>query len=220
MQPETTYHYGVLALSQDGDGAQSTTSVTTPAEPQSDPPAAPTGLTASNVQHDILTLTWHNPEHDSITEYRVLRGPDADNLSTLENDTESVSTEYEDDTVESETTYHYAVVALSQDGNSVQSGAISATTPAAPSSGEQDDPGRRPRRKTRRSAWVPGRPSPRRCSSATSQPTTLPKNSQPLQQRRLHAFQHRHPPSSFRRQRSTHGETIQRIPPPERWLTR
>ena len=99
VEPETTYHYGVLALSQDGDGAQSTTSVTTPAEPQPDPPAAPTGLTASDIEHDTLTLTWDDPEDDSITGYRVLRGPDADNLSTLETDTESVSTEYEDDTV-------------------------------------------------------------------------------------------------------------------------
>ena len=147
VEPETTYHYGVLALSQDGDGAQSTTSVTTPAEPQPDPPAAPTGLTASNVQHDSLTLNWDDPEDDSITGYRVLRGPDADNLSTIEEDTEGTSTEYEDETVSPETTYFYAVLALSQDGNSVQSNAISATTPAAPSSGQQDEPREAPRKK-------------------------------------------------------------------------
>ena len=147
VEPETTYHYGVLALSQDGDGAQSTTSVTTPAEPQPDPPAAPTGLTASNVQHDSLTLNWDDPEDDSITGYRVLRGPDADNLSTIEEDTEGTSTEYEDETVSPETTYFYAVLALSQDRNSVQSGAISATTPAAPSSGEQNEPREAPKKK-------------------------------------------------------------------------
>ena len=146
VDPETTYHYGVLALSQDGDGAQSTTSVTTPAEPQPDPPAAPTGLTASNVQHDSLTLKWDDPEDDSITGYRVLRGPDTDNLSTIEEDTEGTSTEYEDETVSPETTYHYAVQALSQDGNSVQSNAISATTPAASSSGEQDAPRETPKK--------------------------------------------------------------------------
>ena len=147
VEPETTYHYGVLALSQDGDGEQSTISVTTPAEPQPDPPAAPTGLTASNVQHDSLTLNWDDPEDDSITGYRVLRGPDADNLSTIEEDTEGTSTEYEDETVSPETTYFYAVLALSQDGNSVQSGAISATTPAAPSSGEQNEPREAPKKK-------------------------------------------------------------------------
>ena len=42
MTAETTYHYAVLALSQDKSGAQSATvSATTLAEPQ--PPAAPTG---------------------------------------------------------------------------------------------------------------------------------------------------------------------------------
>ena len=110
------------------------------------PPAAPTGLTTSDIEHDSLTLTWDDPEDDSITGYRVLRGPDADNMSTLETDTESVSTEYEDDTVEAETTYHYALVAMSQDRNSVQSDAISATTPAAPSSEEQDEPRETPRK--------------------------------------------------------------------------
>ena len=126
---ETTYHHAVQALSQDGNGARSITSVTTPAEPQSDEtseeqteddstPAAPTGLTASQVTHESLTLTWNDPQDDSITGYQVLRGPDTDSLSTLENDTESVSTRYEDETVEPETTYHYAI------------GALSATTPA------------------------------------------------------------------------------------------
>ena len=31
---------------------------------QKDPPAAPTGLTASNIEHDSLTLTWDDPEDD------------------------------------------------------------------------------------------------------------------------------------------------------------
>ena len=144
VEPETTYHYGVLALSQDGDGTQSTTSVTTPAEPdetvQNDPPAAPTGLVASRTGHSVLTLTWHDPQDDSITGYRVLRGPGADNLSAIKSDTGSNSTEYEDDTVAPETTYFYAVLALSQDGDRVQSATLSATTPAAPKS--KDEPRR------------------------------------------------------------------------------
>ena len=110
------------------------------------PPAAPTGLTTSDIEHDSMTLTWDDPENDSITGYRVLRGPDADSLSTLENDTRSVSTEYEDPTVSSETTYFYGLLAMSQDGNSVQSDAISATTPAAPSSGQQDATREAPRK--------------------------------------------------------------------------
>ena len=139
MAAETTYHYAVQALSQDGDGAQSTViSTTTPAEPQSaeqnDPPAEPTGLTAARVGHSVLTLTWNDPQDDTITGYRVLRGAEADNLSVINSDTASNATEYEDDTVAPETTYHYAVLALSANGAGPQSSTISATTTAAPKS--------------------------------------------------------------------------------------
>ena len=127
---ETTYFYAVLALSSDGDGPQtSAISATTPAAP---PPAEPTGLTAARIGHDSLTLTWDDPQDARITGYRVMRGPDADSLSTIEADTGSVSTEYTDDTVAPETTYFYAVLALSSDGYGAPSTAISATTPAAP----------------------------------------------------------------------------------------
>ena len=144
VEPETTYHYGVLALSQDGDGAQSTTSVTTPAEPdetvQNDPPAVPKGLVASRTGHSVLTLTWHDPQDDNITGYRVLRGPGADNLSAIKSDTGSNGTEYEDDTVAPETTYFYAVLALSENGDGAQSATLSATTPAEPKT--KDEPRR------------------------------------------------------------------------------
>ena len=96
------------------------------------PPAAPTGLAASSIEHDSLTLTWNDPQEAGITGYRVLRGTDAGSLSTIEADTASVSAEYTDTTVAAETTYFYAVLALSADGDGAQSTAISATTPAAP----------------------------------------------------------------------------------------
>ena len=135
LESETTYHYAVLALSQDGKGTRSITSVTTLAEPdetvQNDPPPAPTGLMAAQVGHSVLTLTWNDPQDDSITGYQILRGNEADNLSVINSDTGSNATEYEDSTVEPETTYHYAVLALSQDGNGARS-TTSVTTPAEP----------------------------------------------------------------------------------------
>ena len=138
VEPETTYHYAVLALSQDGNGARSITSVTTPAEPeetvQNDPPAAPTGLTAARVGHSVLALTWDDPQDANITGYRVLRGAEADNLSVINSDTASSTTEYEDDTVAPDTTYYYAVTALSANGDGAQSTALSATTTEAPDS--------------------------------------------------------------------------------------
>ena len=135
MAAETTYFYAVLALSADGNGAQSSAiSATTPAAPQpaDPPPAEPTGLTAARVGHSVLTLTWEDPQDANITGYRVMRGPDAGSLSTIEADTGSASTEYTDATVAAETTYFYAVLALSADGYGAQSSAISATTPAVP----------------------------------------------------------------------------------------
>ena len=135
MAPETTYFYAVLALSSDGNGAQSSAiSATTPAAPPpaEPPPAEPTGLTAARVGHSVLTLTWEDTQDARITWYRVMRGPDAGSLSTIETDTGSVSTEYTDTTVAAETTYFYAVLALSSDGYGAQSSAISVTTPAAP----------------------------------------------------------------------------------------
>ena len=97
-----------------------------------DPPAAPTGLTASEVTHDSVSLSWTAPSRGTVTGYRVLRGADANSLSTMTDDTGSTSPEYTDSTVDAETTYHYAVLALSQDGDGVQSTTVSTTTPAEP----------------------------------------------------------------------------------------
>ena len=101
------------------------------------PPAAPTGLIAARIGHSVLTLTWDDPQDANITGYRVMRGTDAGSLSTIEADTESVRTEYEDATVAPETAYHYAVLARSANGEGTQSDIISVTTPAAPKSKEQ-----------------------------------------------------------------------------------
>ena len=98
-----------------------------------DPPAAPTGLNASEVTHNSVTLSWTAPTGGSaVTGYRVLRGNDANSLSAIAQDTGNTSTEYTDSTVAAETAYHYAVLALSQDGDGAQSDTISATTPAEP----------------------------------------------------------------------------------------
>ena len=105
-----------------------------------DPPAASTGLTASRVAHDSVTLTWTAPSRGTVTGYRVLRGTDANSLSAIAQDTGNAGTEYTDSTVAVETTYFYAVLALSQNGDGAQSAAVSATTPAAPGSQEETPP--------------------------------------------------------------------------------
>ena len=97
-----------------------------------DPPAAPTGLSTSQVTHDSVTLSWTAPDSDTITGYRVLRGDDADSLSATLADSGTTATQYRDQNVVSETTYVYAVQALSPDGDSAQSQTATAITSAPP----------------------------------------------------------------------------------------
>ena len=111
------------------------------------PPAAPTSLTTSEVAHDSLILSWDNPQDANITGYRIQRGTDANSLNTIEANTGSPSTNYTDSTVAADTTYHYAVLALSQDGNGAWS-STSVTTLAEPES--EDHPMNRQSRPTRR----------------------------------------------------------------------
>ena len=141
---------------QSDDQEPTPTPTPTPTPENDDPPAAPTGLTVSRVGHSVLTLTWNDPQDANITGYRILRGTAADSLSTIQADTGSPSKNYTDSTVEPETSYHYAVIAMSTDGNSAQSSAISATTPAAPK--KKDPP--------------PERVGPRQSITATEVPAT------------------------------------------------
>ena len=100
---------------------------TATARVKDDPPAAPTGLTASGVAHDSVTISWAAPGQGSVTGYRILRGTDSNSLSAIVQNTDSTATEYTDSTVAAETTYHYAVLALSAEGDGAQSAAVSAT---------------------------------------------------------------------------------------------
>ena len=107
---------------------------TPPPQPTPGPtlPAAPTGLTASQVSHDSLTLVWDDPQDENVTGYRVMRGTHNDSLLTIEANTGSTSTEYTDTTVTAETTYFYAVLSLSADGDGPQSSTVNVTTSAEP----------------------------------------------------------------------------------------
>ena len=122
------------------------------------PPAAPSSITAGQVAHDSVTLTWTAPGSGStISGYRVVRGTDANNLSAIVGDTGNPGTEYTDSTVTAKTTYHYAVLALSQDGDGAQSNTLSLTTPSEPAD-------------QRKKSQPPGR---RLVRTAPSEPTNL-----------------------------------------------
>ena len=82
-------------------------------------PPAPAAVAVSVVEEDggtLVRLIWLAPEHDALTGYRIWRGPDADSLAVLVEDTGSTATTYDDATVAAGESYRYAVAALSPDG--------------------------------------------------------------------------------------------------------
>ncbi len=103
---------------------------------QSSVPSVPTGLTATSVSQDSVTLNWDDPGDASVTGYLVLRrdavNQEPGTFTTLEPNTGSSATTYTDDTVEPETLYVYRVKAINPDGTSEQSNYVNVETPAAP----------------------------------------------------------------------------------------
>ena len=118
--------------------------VPTVAQGQSnDPPAKPTGLTG-NVAHDQVSLSWDDPDDDTITGYQILRrNKDVDNPGVFHvhvANTGSNATGYVDTDVEAETRYVYRIKAKNANGLSQQSGYFNADTPAAPTPPELETP--------------------------------------------------------------------------------
>ena len=145
VEPEQRYVYRIKALNKGGESPRSGyTNADTPAAPAApeedtteadDAPAAPTNLLTAATHNQVL-LNWSNPDDDSITGYRILRGPDGDSLTTLVEDTESAATSYTDDSVEAETTYVYALQAHNSSGESDRSETVEVTTGATPADEE------------------------------------------------------------------------------------
>ena len=96
------------------------------------PPGAPTDLSVDSATHDGVALSWSAPDHNGLTGYRILRGDSPDTLETLVEDTGDLALTYTDTTAADDATHHYAVVALSLDGDSPQSATVSATTQPQP----------------------------------------------------------------------------------------
>ena len=111
---------------------------------QSSPPAAPTGLTASEVSDSSVSLSWTTPSGE-ITGYRVLRGLTAAKQDVLENNTGSTETGYMDSDVEAETRYHYSVRAINDAGVGPASETIGVTTGDQAVNPRQDPANRPPK---------------------------------------------------------------------------
>ena len=111
--------------------SEATDTVTAP-----DPPAKPTGLSAV-VSHDAVTLTWDNPQDDSITGYIILRRDreihPRGTFITITDDTGTANATYTDDTVEPDKQYVYRIKAINKHGKaSEKSRWIWGFTPTAP----------------------------------------------------------------------------------------
>ena len=94
-------------------------------------PAAPNLSGAAVTPEGHVLLAWLDPSDDSITGYQVLRGPDADNLVVIEEDTGSNGTSYTDTSPPPGRTHTYAVKARNAAGLSPPSGTVTATVPEA-----------------------------------------------------------------------------------------
>ena len=97
--------------------------------PEDTTPAAPSLINTAVSEGQVL-LSWFNPEDDSITGYQISRGPDADSLVVIEDDTESNSTSYTDTAPPAGQTHTYGVKARNASGLS-PTGIATATVPAA-----------------------------------------------------------------------------------------
>ena len=95
--------------------------------PEGTTPAAPSFINTAVTEGQVL-LSWLNPSDDSITGYQILRGPDADSLVVIEDDTESSSTSYTDTAPPAGQTHTYGVKARNASGLS-PAGTATATVP-------------------------------------------------------------------------------------------
>ena len=135
LEFDTDYKVRVRARYTDGENAASPWNgpwTETTAQVKLPLPEAPfIGAIAVSPDREVL-LTWFNSEeNNSITGYQVLRGPDADSLAVIEDDTGSTSTSYTDETPPAGQTHTYGVKARNASGLSPLSDTVEATVPAA-----------------------------------------------------------------------------------------
>ena len=132
LEFDTEYKIRVRARYSDGDHAASPWNgpwTETTAQVHQPLPAAPSFINTAVTEGQVL-LSWSNPSDDSITGYQILRGPDAENLVVIEDDTGSSSTSYTDTAPPAGQTHTYGVKARNASGLS-PAGTATATVPAA-----------------------------------------------------------------------------------------
>ena len=98
-------------------------------------PDQPSGLEAT-ATHEQVTLTWDDPQDDSITGYVILRrvrvNDTGGDFDVMVADTASAATTYTDDTVAASLTYTYRIKPINEHGVSERSRWFHIDIPAAP----------------------------------------------------------------------------------------
>jgi fibronectin type 3 domain-containing protein len=97
------------------------------------PPSAPSNLSATSGDGEV-TLSWEQVEADDLAGYNIYRGTSSLDTLTSENRVTSVTeTQFEDPSVQNQTTYYYQVTAVDQSANeSAPSGEQKVTPFAGP----------------------------------------------------------------------------------------
>ena len=132
-----------VSFTDDGGNDETLTSAATDAVAAPEPPAKPTGLSATP-SHDRVVLTWDDPNDGTITGYVILRRnreTDAQGQFTeLSPDTGTAATTYTDDTVAAETPYTYRIKAINEHGTSERSRWFHIDTLAGPEPTQEPTP--------------------------------------------------------------------------------
>lgn len=126
LSAEQEVCYRIIAFNSRGDSSPSSDCTT--------PPAGPTALVATTVDHQAIDLSWIN--NSAVADsFVVLRyGSSGEYLGSI--GVPNTVTSYRDAGLASSTTYWYWVVAMNDDGNSDYSNDAVATTDAAPATGQ------------------------------------------------------------------------------------
>ena len=133
LEYDTEYNVRVRARYTDGENADSPWNgpwTETTAQVKLPLPMTPNMTGAAVSPESKVYLFWSEPSDDSITGYQILRGPDADNLAIIEDDTGSSSTSYTDTAPPAGQTHTYGVKARNATGLSELSNTTTATVPA------------------------------------------------------------------------------------------
>ena len=134
LEYDSDYKIRVRARYTDGENANSPWNgpwTETTAQVKLPLPMTPNMTGAAVSPESKVYLFWSEPSNDSITGYQILRGPKADSLVVIEDDTGSSATSYTDTAPPAGQTHTYAVKARNPTGLSDISDTVTATVPAA-----------------------------------------------------------------------------------------